>query len=235
MPVCRNCGVQIDEGLARCPLCQALLLEREVGKREGAPTPPAAGGVSGGRPAPLTRRRLWEILSLFAGTGAAVVLVADFAYSRTVTWARYPLLSISFLWAAASLLLFLRRRRLLLLLAGTAVLAAFLLALDLLMPGRPWSLGLALPLTVLAGAFTGLVSAVARAWRASFFAMLAVVLASAGLFVTGLEALVNLYFSGEFRLSWSLVVFGCIVPLVGLLLYVQKRRKQPWQLQEIQN
>ena len=43
--------------------------------------------------------------------------------------------------------------------------------------------------------------------------------------MTGLEALVNLYFSGEFRLSWSLVVFGCIVPLVGLLLYVQYRLK----------
>ncbi len=219
MPVCRNCGVQIDEGLARCPLCQAP----ENGA--GAPPPPAAGRVSGGRSAPLTRRRLWEIVSLFAGTGAAVVLVADFAYSKTVTWARYPLVTILFLWAAASLLLFLRRRRLLLLVAGTAVLAAFLLALDLLVPGRPWSPTLALPLTALAGAFAGLASAVERAWRARFFAMLAVVLASAGVFVAGLEALVNLYFAGAFRLSWSLVVCGCIVPLVGLLLYVQYRLK----------
>jgi hypothetical protein len=27
------------------------------------------------------------------------------------------------------------------------------------------------------------------------------------------------------RLSWSLVVFGCVMPLVGLLLYVQYRLK----------
>jgi len=161
MPVCRNCRVQLDEGLVRCPLCQALLLEGKVEKEGGAPTPPSAGRISGGRSAPLTRRRLWEIVSLFAGTGAAVVLVADFAYSMSVTWARYPLVSIAFLWAAASLLLFLRGRRPLLLLSGTAALAAFLLALDLLMPGRPWSLALALPLTVLAGAFTALVSGVA--------------------------------------------------------------------------
>jgi len=219
MPVCRNCGVQIDEGLARCPLCQAP----EDGT--GVPPPSVADKTSGRHSAPLTRLRLWEIVSLFAGTGAAVVLVADFAYSMTVTWAGYPLVSISLLWAAATLLLFLRRRRMLLLLAGTAVLAAFMVALDLLMPGRPWSLTLALPLTVLTGAFAGLVSTVARAWRARFFAMLAVMLTSAGVFVAGLEALVNLYFSGEFRLSWSLVVCGCIVPLVGLLLYVQYRLK----------
>jgi hypothetical protein len=55
--------------------------------------------------------------------------------------------------------------------------------------------------------------------------MLAAVLAGAGLFVPGLEAVVNLYFSGQFRLSWSLVVVGCLLPLVGLLLYVQYRLK----------
>jgi len=155
----------------------------------------------------------------------AVVLVADFAYSMTVTWARYPLVSILFLWAVASLLLFLRRRRFLLLLAGTGALAAFLLALDLLMPGAPWAPTLALPLTVLAGASAGLISAIAKAWTARFFAMLAVMLGSAGLLVLGLEAAINLHFTGSLRLSWSLVVAGCIVPLVGLLLYVQYRLK----------
>jgi len=225
MPVCRNCGVQLDEGSARFPLCQASLLEGEVEKREDSTVPEAAGRVSRGHSAPLTRLRLWEIVSLFAGAGAAAVLVADFAYSMSVTWSRYPLVSIAFLWAAASLLLFLRRRGLLLLLAGTGVLASFLLALDLLMPGRPWALALALPLTVLAGAFGGLVSALARAWKDRFFAMLAVVLATAGLFVAALEAVVNLYSSGLLRLSWSLVVLGCIVPLIGLLLYAQYRLK----------
>ena len=77
MPVCRNCGVQLDEGSARCPLCQASLLEGEVEKREDSTVPEAAGRVSRGHSAPLTRLRLWEIVSLFAGAGAAAVLVAD--------------------------------------------------------------------------------------------------------------------------------------------------------------
>jgi hypothetical protein len=154
-----------------------------------------------------------------------VVLAADFAYSMTVTWARYPLVSIIFLWVAGSLLLLLHRHGLLLLLAETVALAVFLQALDLLIPREPWFLTLALPITVLFGALIGGVSAVVRALRHRVFAILAVVLVSAGLFVVGLEITINLYLSGAFRLSWSLVVFGCVAPLVGLLLYVQYRLK----------
>ncbi len=224
MPICRNCGVELDEGLDYCPLCRTPLGEG-AGQGEKSPPIPPAAHRSGSPSAPLTRMRLWEIVSLFAGTGAAVVLVADFAYSRTVTWSRFPLVSILFLWTVATLLLFLRRHRLLLLIGESAALAMFMLMLDLLMPGAPWFLTLALPLSVLAGALTGAVCAAARALRPRLFAVLAVALASAGLFVTGLEAIINLHYTGAFRLSWSLVVFGCVIPLVGLLLYIQYRLK----------
>jgi hypothetical protein len=43
--------------------------------------------------------------------------------------------------------------------------------------------------------------------------------------VLGLEAMTNIHYTGAFRLSWSLVVFGCVTPLVGLLLYIQYRLK----------
>jgi hypothetical protein len=224
MPICQNCGVEIDEGLERCPLCRAPLgLEAE--QVEEGPPPPGSGRPYDEASNPLNRLRLWEILSLFAGTSAAVVLIADFAYSMTVTWARYPLVSIIFLWAAGSLLFLLRRHRLLLLVAETVAMAAFLQTLDLLEPRGPWFLTLALPLTVLAGTLVGGVSAVMRALRQRVFAILAVALLSAGLFVVGLETVISLNFSGSFRLSWSLVVLGCAVPLVGLLFYVQYRLK----------
>jgi hypothetical protein len=224
MPICRNCGVELDEGLDRCPLCQTPLEgEAEQGQASRSPSPDAqaAGGFSG----PPSRLRLWEIVSLFAVSGAAVVTVADFAYSRSITWARFPLASIFFLWTAATVLLFLRRHRLLVLIGETAALAVFLQALDLLLPGEPWFLTLALPLSILAGALIGADYAAARALKARIFAILALVLASAGLFMLGLEAMINLHYSGAFRLSWSLVVFGCCVPLVGLLLYFQYRLK----------
>ena len=224
MPVCQSCGVEIDEGVERCPLCQIPLGRKTEGGGE-APSPVGSRRAYGEASKPLTRRRLWEIVSLFAGASAAVVLAADFAYSMTVTWARYPLVSIIFLWATGSLLLLLRRHRALLFVAETAALAIFLQALDLLVAGKPWFLTFALPLTVLGCALFGGVAVVAQALRPRVFAILAVVLACASLFVVGLEITIGLYLYGAFRMSWSIVVFGCVAPLVGLLLYIQYRLK----------
>ena len=224
MPVCKNCGVEIDEGLERCPLCLAPL-GGEADQGEEAPPPPGDLLSPVKVSKPFTLLRLWEIVSLLAGTSAVVVFIADFAYSTTVTWARYPLVSIIFLWAAGSLLLLLKRHRLLLLVAETVLVAIFLQALDLLLPREPWFLTLALPLTVLAGALIGGISAFVRALRPRVFAILAVVLVCAGLFLLGLETVISFYLSGAFRLSWSLLVFGCIAPLVGLALYIQYRLK----------
>lgn len=125
----------------------------------------------------------------------------------------------------AEYLLLLHRHRLLLLVAETVLVAIVLQALDLLLRREPWFLTLALPVTVLAGTFIGGVSALVRALRPRVFAILAVVLVCAGLFLLGLETVVSLYLSGAFRLSWSLLILGCITPLVGLALYIQYRLK----------
>jgi len=224
MPVCRNCGVVIEEGLERCPLCLAPLGRvSEQDERKSPPPGEARSPVEVSKP--LTPLRLFEIVSLFAVTSAVVVFVADFVYSMTVTWARYPLAAIIFLWTAGSVLILLRKYRLLLLVTETAALAIFFLALDLLMPGEPWFLSLAFPLTVLAATLIGVISVIARALRHRVFAILAVMLMSVGLFLLGMETVLSLHQTGAFQLSWSLLVFGCTVPLVGLLFYIQYRLK----------
>jgi hypothetical protein len=224
MPICRNCGVVIEEGLERCPLCLTQL-ERVTEQGEGTSPPPGEARSPVEISKPLTPLRLWEIVSLFAGSSAVVAFVADFVYSMTVTWARYPLVAIIFLWTAGSLLILFHKYRLLLLVTETTALLIFFLALDLLMPTEPWFLYLALPLTVLAAILIGGIAVVTRGLRHRVFALLAVILMSVGLFLLGLETALSLYFAGAFRLSWSFLVFGCIVPLVGLLFYIQYRLK----------
>jgi hypothetical protein len=108
----------IEEGLERCPLYPAPL-EPVTEQGEGTSPPPGETRSAVEASKPLTPLRLWEIVSLFAGT-SVLDFVADFVYSMTNTWARYPLVAIIFLRAAEALLILLHRHRLLLLVTETA-------------------------------------------------------------------------------------------------------------------
>jgi len=114
---------------------------------------------------------------------------------------------------------------LLLLVTGKAALAVCLHVLDLLKHLEIWVLPLALPLTVLVGTLIGGISAITRVLQHRVFAILAVIIVSVGLFPAGIETVLSPYPVRAFRLSWSHLVFGCTVPLVGLLFYIQDRLK----------
>lgn len=222
MPICEHCGVEVEEGLPHCPLC---------GNPSGPVSDAKEASRASARPAdsgpPVhVERWLWEIVSLFALAGATVVFVVDFAYGMMVTWARYPLVSIGFLWLSVTSVILLRKRGFLLLLCQTAALGLLLFLLDRITPGRPWFISLALPVTLLASVLSGSTVVFVRRLRLSPLPMLAVVTVSIGLFLLGLEAALNRYLANPFLVSWSLVASGCILPLVLFLFYAQVRLKR---------
>ena len=49
---------------------------------------------------------------------------------------------------------------------------------------------------------------------------------AAGLFVVGLELLLNRYRDHRWFVSWSAVAFVCALPLVALLLYLRRWLKR---------
>ena len=218
---CEHCGVEIEEELAYCPLCrESLEPTADTSDTARAATHPAES-ISQVN----AKRWLWEILSLFALAGAAVVFTTDFAYGMAVSWSRYPLVSIGFLWLSATIVIVLRRHGFLLLLCETAALILFLFLLDLFTLGRPWFLMLALPVTLLASILLGATAAFARKLRLPLHFALAIGMVSIGVFLLALETILNQYLKDLPFVSWSLVAFGCILPLALLVFYFQSRLK----------
>jgi hypothetical protein len=99
MPLCRECGVQIEDDVAACPLCRipvgASILRSGSTEDQDRPMAPDSDGGH-------VRRVIWEIFSLVLATVAAVVVAADLALSRAVTWSVIPLVSVGFLWLTGS-------------------------------------------------------------------------------------------------------------------------------------
>jgi hypothetical protein len=222
MPICARCGIEIQEGETRCPLCLAPLAGiASTGGKDGPPASPPA-------PDPDGRKMiwLWEALTFLAAGGMVIVFAIDFAYGKAVTWARYPLASIAYGWTALSLALHLKRRMIPLLFGEAAALALYLWSMDGFTPGRPWFFPLALPVVLIFFFLLGAAVAAVRLLKLSGAGMLAAGIAAAGIFMLCLEVLINRFTMRPVLVSWSAVAFACIITFIGLLAYFQKRLRK---------
>jgi hypothetical protein len=217
MTLCKHCDVVVEEDARYCPLCRNPI-HPGTGEEESEPEAPSRRPYEGVRP---MRRWLLEIFSLLAVTGSLVVLAADFAPDMSLSWAGYPLAGIAFLWLSTVLAMFCSSRTSIYLPAEIATTCLFLFVLDRLTPGPPWFLPLALPLTLLVGTVLAMTLTVVRKLRLSPFAATAAAMVAAGVFVLGLELLLNSYRDQRWFVSWSAVAFVCMLPLVLLLLYLR--------------
>jgi hypothetical protein len=221
MSLCMYCGVEVEEDVRSCPLCQnPLRPETEGGQPEPTRLAPIPQKVSR-----RMRRWLLEAISLLTATGAIVVVAVNLAFGMSLTWGRYPLAAIGFLWLATVLLLPSRRSVWASLVAEVAAASLFLFVLDWLTPGASWFLPLALPLTLLAGTILALTLVVVRRLDLSAFAIIGTAMLAAALFLLGLELFLNRHLVGRWFVSWSAATFTCTLPLVLLLFYLERRFK----------
>ena len=172
------------------------------------------------------RRVMWEFCSLVLATAAAVVVAADLALNRAVTWSVIPLLSVGCLWLTGSAVILLGKRVRLILLSVTLTLLLLLALLDSVTTGGPWFLSLALPITVLAAALISLMVLVIRYVNLSTLSVIALALVAAGILLMGVEATLHSFLTNRIFVSWSLLTFACIFPPVLLLFYLQHRLRR---------
>jgi len=219
MNLCKHCGVEVEDDARHCPLCRNPLQPGTEGEHREAPPPSPVPNVVNRS----MRRWFLEVFTLLAVTGAIVVFAADFSFGMLLTWARYPLAAIAFLWLAAVLLIRAWGRVWISLAAEVAAVSLFLFVLDGLTQGSAWFFPLALPLTLLAGTILALTLAIARILDLSPFPTIATAMSAAAVLVVGLELLLNRYLADRWFVSWSAVAFACTLPLVLLLFYLRKR------------
>ncbi|MFW5842787.1 MAG: DUF6320 domain-containing protein [Spirochaetota bacterium] len=233
MKICPVCRIEIASDADHCPLCGT-----DLSSRDPTEEPPADAGTGAGPGAATPASRelrptsrgpgrgprlwIWEAETLVAFAGIVVALAADLAVDLSVSWSLYPMAAIGWGWLSVTAAFFLRRWPQALASVEMALLLAFLAVLDLLVPGRPWFVPLALPIALFVGIGVGIL--VLRRNRA-VLSNYALGLTLIGLLLGVVEMAVSRFFTGTVRLSWSILTFGCLLPIVVLLLYLQHRVK----------
>jgi len=242
VPYCPNCGVELAASALKCPLCGASAVT-ELGDEERAARAARGLGLeslsamdtrsgdpsvedkdfasaAGGRERDTLR---WEVLSVSTLISAIAVCAVNLLTTENLSWALYPLSSLTFVWVVLTALIELRAKPALGLPIAFLALPAYLLALDFVEGQLSWAWPIGIPIAVIVEASFGLafyISGLTK-WRPllamSFFFL------AATLSCLGIEGSLSLALLGGIRIRWSGVVAASLIPVSGFLIYVHLR------------
>ena len=207
---CVKCGVRLQEGVERCPLCQT-----PVWNPEGTA---AAPSFSDRYPEPLKSRR-YPAMAFLAALLAAVSLSA-LIYCLTkehgVSWSGYVMLGCALLYFGILFPFWFRKREPLLFIPLAFALGCGYLLYICLKTGGRWFLSFAFPVTMLAGVLTTAGVALFRFRKRRRLLKTGILLVVIGCSAMLIEFFQRMTFGGA-MFSWSLYPV-CGFSLIGLFL-----------------
>ena len=211
MSYCVNCGVELDPGAERCPLCGTSAWKPDPDAPSYFPTKPA-------EVPPASRR---AAAALFTAMLASVSLCCgglNLFMETTRPWSLYVIGAAVMLWIWFVLPMLLRGIPIFFrLTADVAAVGVYVFLISIDLNDGAWFRGLALPILGWACVVVFLLSFLLREGRRSLLSAIAMCIGAAGLLAMGVEFCMDRYFRGVWKPGWSIVVLaicaGLIIPL----------------------
>lgn len=222
MNLCANCGVELDEGMKKCPLCGKAPGE-EINQRDEVENKPSAIIQLQKKE---NLRYLWELFGIIAFSGIAVCTIVDLLISKGLAWSLYSDISIAAAWIIITLFLFARKRRLVIIPSIAVTILVSLFLIDLITTGHHWFIKVGLPITTAVFFGTLLISILYRDAHLKGLNIIA-----AALFIlSGLsiltEIILDAYLFNSVVLRWSLITAVSVLPVALILIFYHYRLKK---------
>lgn len=204
MSYCVNCGVELDDTVAICPLCHTPVQNPNRPVDRDSPTPfPAEPGL-----VPLqARRAAAALVSAMLGAAALSCGLLNLILPARHIWSLYVIGAAAMLWVfLVPPLLWRALPRPVMVLLDTGAAALYLLAIAWELDGLDWYLRLALPAVALLGAIVLALVLLLAGGRRSILSSTSLLIGAAAVYLAGLELLGDRYFYGQWQPGWSLVI-----------------------------
>jgi hypothetical protein len=215
MAICSFCGIEYDDDLPVCPLCNG------EEKRIHPVSPADILDMSKSE----NKRQLWELSMVLLFSAVIIAFAVDAVFGKGINWSLYA--DVSLLYIASILTLTHFSRNKWVISSSLFVLTATLLLIfDMLTKSHSWFLPLALPITVslfLLGMAVIFLNSLSKYRGLNLIAVIFIALA---LFTVIIEITVDLYNDGIVKLRWSVAASVSLSLLALILVFIHYRLKK---------
>ena len=220
MSYCVNCGVELDPTASRCPLCGTPVVNPNAPVDRESPTPFPMGRME---VEPVDRRSVGILLTgMLASLAVCCGILNVVAFFQQVPWSWFVAGAAGLIWVWSALPLLVPMPLPVCMLADLAGIAGFLALVAWKTQGWYWYKELALPIVALTGLLGGsLAHCLIR--RHSRLTTLLIFLVVIGVYLVGLEILIDLFKDGVYTPGWSLIVAAVILVVGAVFLTVRLR------------
>lgn len=228
MNICKKCGVELDETMKDCPLCESI----PSNDRSGGSGLSQTSNPSEVRQKQVMQRVLWQITAVLLISGIVATLVINLAIKGQITWSIYPITICLMILAYASLMA-LWRTRFIIHLAGGWLISSLLLIVAHFVFSAEWPLLIALPILSVVNTLAVLFYFALKKLRTVGLNVVALLFILAALLSLAIETILSLHSHDTVRLSWSVIVAACMLPVTAAILFMYFRTRNNPELKKV--
>lgn len=238
MTYCKYCGVELDENMESCPLCNTPILavykDAEEGQQRPSYIPQKDLSIATGKLTKKQKSRLfWELSAIILLSAIIVTLIIDIIISKGITWSRYTVTLCLVIFVIISLFSFWRNRPILFLGGSFLSLALLLVLFDSYMFNIGWGNRVGVPILVILYVNILILFLLIRITKQRGLNIIAYFFIVAGLISFSIESILDKYFLGHFDYRWSLIVIVSALPIAGILFFIHYRMRVGTELRRL--
>ena len=229
MPYCSRCGVEVDVGVEKCPLC-FMQIQKDPDKPIKEPVTKKYPDEPVEQPTKrvLTPRekqiRALEIISVSLMIPLLIVTFTDLIIAETISWARFPMTVLVLVWLLCTFPLIFAKRPVIVTIGIAISLIGFLVLVDYFDNWNiDWFYQLALPIIALVLILSVGVVIASFKVKQKGMNIAAFILFAIGALNLVLEIIITWETQSKVKVSWSLFVLVSTYIVGGFLMYLHYR------------
>ncbi len=229
MPYCSKCGVEVDIGIEKCPLCSLPIQqfpdeEQKQPSKKKYPDEPVEHPAKRILTPKEKRIRAWEIISASIMIPLLIVTFTDLIIAETISWARFPMIALILVWLLCTFPLVFPTRPVIMIIGIAISLIGFLVLVDYFADWDiDWFYKLALPIIALVLFLSVAVVIVSTKVKKKGMNIAAFILFAAGILNLGLDLIIMSTIQHKVTVTWSLFVLVPTFIIGGFLMYMHYR------------